>query len=287
MDLTAALVQAGGIATYRELRPCATRAEIDSALAEERIARANRGTYTLPDFDRHLRAAASLAGVLSGLSAATFWGWKTKFPAERPQVPVPLGRKVASRRRCGVDLRWGAVSPEDLRRRAIGRTATVIDCAKRLPFDAALAVVDSALRDGMSKTNLLLACQRSPQKLRRRALTVIELGDARADNPFESVLRAILLEVPGAHFEPQVWVGNVGRADLVDRERRIVVEADSFEFHSSAEAMLRDMERYNGFLAEGYRVLRFGWKHAMFQPDYVHAAVASVVAAQGRQIVGA
>lgn len=254
-----------------------SRAEIRTAVDCGYLVRVGRGGYALPDVDVHLQAAVSLSGALGGLSAAMYWGWKVKFPPDEPQVLVPLGRKVARARRADISVRWCDLAPEALDRRVLGRVETVVDCAKTLPFDAALAVVDSALRDGVSKTSLLRAAQRSSQKGRRRALTAIELGDARAANPFESVLRAIVMEIPFAAFEPQIWVGNVGRADLVDRERRLVVEADSFEFHSSADAMLRDMERYNGFLAEGYRVLRFGWKHVMFQADYVRAAVSAVI----------
>lgn len=281
MDLRAALLEAGGIARYVELRELLTRAELRQAVEAGYLIHLGRGCYALPEVSAHRQAAAALSGVVGGLSAAMFWGWKVKSPPPRPQVIVPHGRKVAQPRRVGVEVRWREVSPEDLDRGALTRTETVIDCAKTLPFDAALAVVDSALRDGMSRTSLLLECRRSSQKGRGRAVTAIELGDPRAANPFESVLRAILMDVPGTTFEPQIWIGSVGRADLVDRERRIVVEADSFEFHSSPEAMLRDMERYNGFLAEGYRVIRFGWKHAMFQSDYVRAAVSAVVATQG------
>lgn len=284
MDVRAALLRAGGVARYAELRAILTRTEIRSAVEGGYLIRVGQGRYALSELDADRRAAASLSGALGGLSAAMFWGWKVKFPPDQPQVLVPLGRKVAPPRRSGIEVRWRDLPSDALDRGALGRIDTALDCAKTLPFDVALAVVDSALRDGISKSSLLIACQRTSQKGRARALTVIELADERADNPFESVLRAIVLDVPGATFEPQVWVGNVGRADLVDRERRIVVEADSFEFHSDADAMLRDMERYNGFLAEGYRVLRFGWKHAMFRPDYVRAAVAAAVATNGLQI---
>ena len=63
-------------------------------------------------------------------------------------------------------------------------------------------------------------------------------------------MRAVLEEVPGAHFRPQVWIGSVGRADLVDRCRHVAVECDSFEFHADAEALNNDMERYNAFVCE-------------------------------------
>jgi hypothetical protein len=43
------------------------------------------------------------------------------------------------------------------------------------------------------------------------------------------VLRAIALGGAGLQVEPQVGVDDVGRPDLLDRERGLVIEADSFE----------------------------------------------------------
>lgn len=128
-------------------------------------------------------------------------------------------------------------------------------------------MLDSALRAGVPKTNLLLAAQRSPRTGRSRALEVIEFADGRAANPFESVLRVILADLDCVDLEPQQWIANIGRADLVDAKRKVVVEAESWEFHSGKEAFLRDMVRYNAFVGEGYLVLRFGWDHVMFEPN--------------------
>lgn len=278
MDTADAVLQLGGIARYHELRRAFSRAQLAAAVAEGHLIRPGHGLYSLPTAHEHLQAAAALSGVLAGLSAAMFWGWKVKVPPPRPQVVVPRGRKIDASRRVGVDQRWMDVLPQDRERGALGQVAAALDCARTLPFDAALAVMDSALRDGVPRSSLLRGCEKLPRTGRARALRVVELGDRRAANPFESVLRAALIDVPNLELVPQVWVGNVGRADLVDAERRLVVEADSFEFHSSRHAMLRDMERYNGFLAEGYRVIRFGWEHAMFQQDYVREAVAGVIA---------
>jgi very-short-patch-repair endonuclease len=284
VDIVQALLEAGGIARSSTLLNVVSRHELRSAVQQGGAVRVGRGCYSLPDVDVHRAAAAGLSGALCLLSAARHWGWPVKLPPERPQLVVPRGRNVSSVRRSGIDVRWGLVTEEELRAGVTSKVRTVLDCARLLPLDAALAVVDSALRDGVSRTELLLACSRSPRTGRARAYRVIELGDPRAANPFESVLRAILTEIQGAHFEPQVWIGNIGRADLVDRECRIVVEADSFEFHSDAAALHRDMERYNAFLGEGHLVLRFGWRHAMFEQDYVREMVTAVIAPQGRSV---
>lgn len=105
-----------------------------------------------------------------------------------------------------------------------------------------------------------------------------ECADARADNPFESVLRAIALGVPDLSVEPQVWIEGIGRPDLVDVARRLVLEADSFEFHGRRAALTHDCERYNALVADGWRVLRFAWEHVMFQPAYVRGVLELAVA---------
>ncbi len=284
MDLTQALLETGGIARASVLLSVATKHDLRVAVRAGAIVRVARGRYSLPGVDEHRAAAARLDGTLCLLSAARYWDWPVKLPPDSPQVLVPKGRNVSASRRAGVDLRWGAVTPEERATGVTSKVRTVLDCARWLPFDAALAVVDSALRSGVTRTELLLACARLPRTGRSRAYSVIEQGDARAANPFESVLRAVLHDIAGADFEPQVWVGTIGRADLVDREHRVVVEADSFEFHSDAAALNRDMVRYNGFLGEGHIVIRFGWKHAMFEQDYVREAVRAVVAPQGRSV---
>ncbi len=284
MEVAQALLEVGGIADHQTLLRVCSRHQLTTAVASGEAVRLTRGRYALPGLDEHRAAAASLGGALDRLSAARQWGWKVKFPSARPQVVVPRGRNVSATRRRAIDLRWGEVSADELAAGVTSKERTVLECARQLPFDAALAVVDSALRDGASRTSLLLASARLPRTGQSRAYRVVELGSSLAANPFESVMRAVLEDVPGARFRPQVWVGNVGRADLVDDLHRVVVECDSFEFHSDAEALNHDMERYNAFVCEENLVLRFGWKHAMFRQDYVRATVGALITAQERSV---
>ena len=68
---------------------------------------------------------------------------------------------------------------------------------------------------------------------------------ARAANPFESVLRAITIEA-GLHFDVQHPIEVTGMTvhpDLADLEARVILEADSWEFHTGREAHVRDCWR--------------------------------------------
>lgn len=281
MDVVEAVTRAGGICAAAQL----PRGRVRTALRRGELVRVRRGVVTLPDVDEHRAAATALAGVASHLSAARHWGWPVKSVAKQAQVIVPRGRKVAGWRRRNVQLRWARLSPEELRQGVTDPVRTVIDCARTLPFDEALAVADSALRSEMvTKTELLMAAGRSPRTGRSAALRVIELADKRATNPFESVLRAIVLDIAEAEFEPQRWISDIGKPDLVDVAHRVVLEADSFEFHSDAESLNHDIERYNALVCDGWTVLRFGWAHVMFDPDYVRQCVVAVLRPLGRPV---
>jgi very-short-patch-repair endonuclease len=153
---------------------------------------------------------------------------------------------------------------------------TVIDCCLDLPFPEALAVFDSAWRSGLKAKEMQLAALRLPPRQRNRILKLARAADPRAANPFESVLRALALDVPGLQVEPQIVIKSAGfyaRVDLADEELRIVLEADSFEFHSSAKDLDRDARRYNGLTVRGWLVLRFTWKQVMFEPELVRDPV--------------
>lgn len=67
---------------------------------------------------------------------------------------------------------------------------TVLDCARRLPFEEGWAVADSSLRSGaVSRSELSEAVGRLPRP-GPASSRLIRLSDGRADNPFESVVRA-------------------------------------------------------------------------------------------------
>ncbi len=278
------VLELGGIAPAATLRQLCTKGQLRAAVASGRLVRAARGVYALPGLEEHRVAAVRINGALTLLSAALAHGWPVKLPPQRPQVVVPRSRNVAASRRAGLELRWGAVCPAELDARVTDPVRTALDCARLLAFDEALSVADSALRAGVTRTELLLRCARLPRTGRSRAYRVVELAAPQAANPFESVLRAIVVDLPGACFRPQVWIGNTGRADLVDHANRVVLEADSFEFHADAASLNRDMVRYNTFVAAGYRVLRFGWRHVMFEQDYVRAAVAALIRPEERSV---
>lgn len=244
--------------------------------------RTAHGRYALPTAEQARVAASRLTGVVSHTSAALVWGWAVKTAPIVPHVTVPEHRTVSATRRDGVAVHYRDLAADELSDGwATSQVRTVIDCCLDLPFDEALAVFDSSWRAGLKPRHVQLAALRLPRRARTRVLAVARAADKRAANPFESVLRAIVTAVPGLTVEPQVPIADgdfFARVDLADEQLKIVIEADSLEFHGSAKAFDRDCRRYNGLVARGWLVVRFTWMQVMFEPGLVAATVRAVVA---------
>jgi very-short-patch-repair endonuclease len=274
MDAVSAITRLGGTAGWNDLLDLTTRRRLRTALAAGSVVRSHRGRYVLPDADRARRAGARVNGVLALRSAAMHHGWPVKFPPQIPEVAVPRKRRVTPRK--GVRLVW--LSDLDTTLPATPPLQTVLTCARLLPFDEALAIADSALRLGDVTTIELreaadLARGAGAAAIRR----VARHATAKAANPFESVLRALALEV-GLDPRPQhpVDVGErVLHPDLV--AGRLVLEADSWEWHTGKQAHVNDCWRYNALVLHGWTVLRFSWEHVMLQADYVRAVLRQAV----------
>jgi very-short-patch-repair endonuclease len=70
----------------------------------------------------------------------------------------------------------------------------------------------------------------------------------------------------------------VARPDLVDARLRIVVEADSFEWHGGRAHLSADARRDDLLLVNGWIVLRFSYEHVMLQPGFVRRVLVAAVA---------
>jgi very-short-patch-repair endonuclease len=274
----------GGVARWSEIGCLVTRAQVDAELAAGTITRLRRGTYALGDLAEVRTVAQSHAATVSHLSAAIDHGWKVKWPPEQPSVTLPRNRS-----RTGVealDVHWQDLGPMQVHRGVTRPAETVIGCARAYDFDVALCVADSALRErAVTPSQLLAAAEASPRTGRAKALRVVRAADGRAANPFESCARAIATDVHGLRVEPQVWVPGVGRVDLCDISLGIVVECESYEFHSDAKSLERDVRRYTACARRGLVVVRFTWKEVMLDPDYCRQALQEVVDLRLQQAV--
>ncbi len=230
----------------------------------------SRGRYALPTARAAWRTAHELTAVLCLRSAAAHYEWGMKQQPEKPELAVRRGRKIAKDKRAQVRVVWMEVGLDDHAAGITSPLRTVVDCARLLPFDEALAIADSALRSGLVTRDELdtVSVRGAGAGAVRR---VVEAADGRAANAFESVLRALCIEV-GVLVVPQqpVLLGiDVIHPDLVAAALGVVIEADSWTFHATRKAHKRDCARYTLLVVHGWRVVRFTWEQVMHDQAYV------------------
>ncbi len=223
MDAVSALDRVGGVADARSLLRLTSRRELRRAVRRGDVLVLGRGRYALPTAGQARRAAAALHGVVCLRSAAAVHGWLLKTQPEEPEVAVPRNRRVSPERRQGVRVLWMDVALDDLHSGVTSPLRTVIDCARHLPFDEALAIADSALRSGAVTAEELAAVSvrgAGAAAVRR----VLEYADGRAQNPFESVLRALSINA-GLAATPQLAL-DLGSGVVLGQVARRVEHAD-------------------------------------------------------------
>jgi very-short-patch-repair endonuclease len=282
MEIEEIMHRVGGVADRASLVRLTSRREVDRALREGTIVRDGRGCYAVPAAHEALRSANALNGIVSHRSAALLHGWAVKTVPARPDVTVPKNRKVTDRRRAGTTLHRASVAPGDIAGRVTSVRRTLCDCLRTLPFDESLSIADSALRRGSVTKPLLIELAAGIRGTgARSARRVAAAADERAANPFESTLRALALDVPGLNVVPQLTISDVNfsvQPDLVDRQRRVVLEADSFAWHGDRSALRWDAQRYNNLVVRGWLVLRFAWEDVMHDQEYVRRTLTMLAA---------
>ncbi len=268
----------GGVATWRELRAVHGRHAIEGARRAGSVERVRRGTYVLPGTAGHLRAARRLAATLSHLSAAVHHGWKVAAPPEVAWLTVRRKRHLDLDGRTDISVHWSDLRPHEAADGVTAPVRTVVDCARALPFPQALAVADSALRSGrVTPLELARASEEAMGPGARAVRRVASHADARAANPFESVLRALAIE-EGFDLVPQLVVSDSGLFAVVDlgsEELRLVVEADGFEHHGTRRGLVKDCRRHTELCVFGWSSLRFTYEDVMFEPDWTRWALRS------------
>jgi very-short-patch-repair endonuclease len=282
MDAVEVLTGLGGCATWGALVARCGNRDVRRALAEGRVRRISRGVYALPASLSAVATARSHRGVLSHESAALHWGFSVLNKPDHPHVTIPRNRRRRPSRE-PVTLHWAdAPAIDDV----TTPVRTVLDCARTLPLGEALVVADSALRTRLvDREELLTAGRRIRRAGRARVVHVAELADGRSESALESMLRAVLIAAGLDMFVPQVLVEDDGfsaRVDLADPVRRLVIEADSFEFHGTRKALARDSRRYVSLVVRGWTVLRFSWEDVMHDPDWVVESVRAWLGVQTR-----
>ena len=204
MEISELMPILGGVATRRMLINVTSRREFENAVRHRALVRVNRGRYAVPGVHEGTKQALKVSGHVCLITAALSYGWEVKFVPDLPQVAVPKDRRLSAEARTAIEPIWIDLAHDELEGMSTNQAKTLEMCGRRLPFDEALAITDSALRAGYPADELHLAAHAAKGPGSARWRRVVAHADGRADNPFESVLRAIALDVPGLNVEPQV-----------------------------------------------------------------------------------
>jgi very-short-patch-repair endonuclease len=274
------VVDSGGRATRAQILAACTRHQLAASLRTGRLVRLRRDVYGLPGLLDPLVVAARVGGVLSHASAALFLGLSLVDAPTETHVTIPHGHKPTLLPGVRVH-RARSLPPDDVIDGYTSPIRTVLDCAATMPFGHALAIADSALATSyVTERDLRERAASSALRGRGRRRRVAEAADRRADNAFESALRALVLEAGVTTVEPQVRIRLPRRTvvvDLADRARRLVIEGDSYTHHGTRSAFRADCDRYNDLIAAGWMVLRFTWEHVVLRPERVLRVVVETI----------
>lgn len=282
MDLISQVTVLGGVCDRATLVRLRSAAEVDEALRSGVLERDARGRYALATTRPALRTANRVAGVLSHRSAAQYWGWAQKAPPPLPEVTFPRTRRVDRRLRDILVPHWSDLGPDDVEGRVTSQIRTLVDCMRNLPWDEAVAIVNSAIRaDDVTREEVELIAERTRGRGRRRICEVAAAVTGQCANPFEAVLYAQTLLVPGLNAVPQFKIVVTGKKalhpDVADPVLRTAIEAESFEWHGETAQLTRDCRRYNALTLSGWHVVRFSWWQVMHEPEYVQKTLVETV----------
>lgn len=271
-DVAETVIRLGGVTVWSELRAAHPARLIRRSVDDGTVVRATKGRYVLPSTAAHLALAQSRSAALSHLSAAVHHGWKVKTVPDAAWITVPRNRRLRDTQRVGVRPHHAKLRPDDVRHGVTVPLRTVVDCARSLPFDEALAVADSALRArDVTKAELLEAADRALGPGARQLRRVAAHASRRAANPFESVLRALCVD-EGFDLAPQLelWApGLYAVVDLGSEELLLVVEAEGFEHHGTRKGLRKDCRRHTEFAVFGYSSLRYAFEDVMGDQPWV------------------
>lgn len=161
--------------------------------------------------------------------------------------------------------------------RCTGAVRTLADLARVLPHASAVCAMDSALREGVVAVDDLLPLARTMGRGAKAVRAALAACDPKNGSVLESLLRVALaaagLPAPLTQYRVIDHGHEVARVDFCWPDKRLIVEADGFAFHSSRDDFRRDRERMNDLERLGWRVLRFTWEDVKGRPDHVTGLV--------------
>jgi hypothetical protein len=263
-----------GNVTYDQLRGLdLSKNSIANRAKAGRLYRVHIGVYAVgrpPRTALEKASAAVLAcgegAALSHRSALALWGLTPNWPS-RLEVTVPCDRRPKGIKVHRARLAEGEIrSHQGIKVTSLART--LLDCAPRLT-DKALtrAVNDARRKHGLRLTQLADVADRHrnhPGSPRIRAFPTVRGGPTRSEweDAFPAFCRRFGLPEPVMNTYVEGF-----EVDAVFVEEKLIVELDSWEFHSDRASFERDRDRDATTLAAGYGTVRITWERIHERPE--------------------
>lgn len=201
--------------------------------------------------------------AIAGPSAAFLLGvGHAAGPASDVHVYPPLGARLGHH--AGIRTHHARLDVGDL---CAGVSVTMTsplrtawDLGRWMPPIESVPIIDGLLGIGRASASDLrrYAYDRIGERGARRAITAIDLADARAQSPPESVIRVRLVMAGIPKPVPQLPITVAGgltlHPDLAWEEYRVALEYDG-AWHASHEQLHRDRKRLNLLVGAGWIVL--------------------------------
>jgi very-short-patch-repair endonuclease len=269
------LIRAGGVAHSSDLRAAGfSEREMARAISGGGVRRVRRSWLVIDSCDPRRVAAASVSGRITCVSAAALHGL---WVPEHNEVHVAVRPNAARFSVGGMRVHWSG-GPAPVKRWAIEDPPinVLFHAARCLPRRDALAVWESALRQGIIDRDLLGSVQWTNAKARELAQLASVLSDSGLETVFVDGMRALNVVV-----RQQVWIDG-HRVDGLIGEC-LVIQLDGFSHHRGADRR-RDIRADARLVLLGYTVLRFDFQQVLFDWPYVEDAVVAAMA-QGRHLI--
>lgn len=214
--------------------------------------------------------------VISHISAAAVWGlpfWGMKFGSVHVTKPVRSG----THRSALVHVHSTTASPTVATVHGIRVTAparTVVDCARMLDFERAVALIDAALHNHLATPADLLEELAVAARWHgvARARSAVRFGDGLSESVGESRSRVLLfrngLTPPAVQYEVHDHRGRlIARSDFAYPEANVLVEFDGRAKYgrllkpgkSAGDAAFEEKLREDALRRLGWMVVRWTW----------------------------
>jgi len=272
-----------------------TRDQLRAMVRDGRIERVARNVYRMPGSVRTWRQklmiavlAAGPGAAVSGRAAAALWripGYREGIveitQPRRPSRRYKVAREHSSTRLPAAHIRVvdgiPVTSPE----------RTVFDLVRTYGYQRAERLVKTAVaRDLTSIADLaqllVQVARRGRPGVRLFRAVLAELSDGKppTESELEDLVLAVLaaagLELPERQVEVGGTTAPIGRVDFLYRHLRLVIEADSRQWHGNWLATEADHRRDALLVAAGFQVIRTNWQQLLTEPELFVNAVRAV-----------